>query len=262
VEVAARWADVVQRPEWEVPLDEAALLISAAARPALDVDAQLGRLDDLAARVAPRDPVSLNHVLFTEIGLRGDRDGYYQPVNSYLDRVLDRCLGIPITLAVLLIEVGRRADVSLEAVGMPGHFLVRDPARPEVLLDPFDEGRSLDMAGCERLLRQTTGTTTRLTPDMLAPTGPHAVLARMLSNLDRAFEMRQDRRSLSWVCDLRLALPALALGDRTQLAGRLASLGRLDAAASVLEQVAGAVTSDRVRARLTEQAATFRARLN
>ncbi len=262
MDVPARWADLVRRPEPEVPLDEAALLISAAADPGLDVDAQMARLDDLGARVGSDEPDAVSRLLFGELGLRGDRDGYYQPVNSYLDRVLDRGLGIPITLAVLLVEVGRRAGVVLEAVGMPGHFLVRDPARPGTLIDPFDAGRPLDMAGCERLLHQTTGATARLTPEMLAATGAHAVLARMLANLDRAFEMAQDRRSLSWVCDLRLALPAATMGDRTQLAGRLASLGRLDVAASVLEQVAGAVTSERVRARLVEQAGTFRARLN
>lgn len=245
-----------------MPLDEAALLISATAQGDLDVGAQLRRLDDLAGRVVPGDLASLNHVLYTETGLRGDREGYYHPDNSFLDRVLDRRLGIPITLAVVLIEVGRRAGVTLEAVGMPGHFLVRDPSIPHALLDPFDGGRLLDLAACERLLHQTTGATTRLTPEMLAATGPHAILARMLSNLDRAFEMRQERMSLSWVCELRLALPSASMGDRTQLAGRLASLGRLDVAASVLEQVAATVTSERVRARLTEQAGSFRARLN
>ncbi|MDA8045945.1 MAG: transglutaminase-like domain-containing protein, partial [Actinomycetota bacterium] len=136
MDVPARWADLVRRPEPEVPLDEAALLISAAADPGLDVDAQMARLDDLGARVGSDEPDAVSRLLFGELGLRGDRDGYYQPVNSYLDRVLDRGLGIPITLAVLLVEVGRRAGVVLEAVGMPGHFLVRDPARPGTLIDP------------------------------------------------------------------------------------------------------------------------------
>lgn len=253
---------MVQRPEAEVPLDEAALLISAAAQPDLDVTGQLERLDGIAQRVTTGDLASLNRVLFEEVGLRGDRDGYYDPFNSYLDRVLDRGLGIPITLAVLQIEVGRRSGVVLEGVGMPGHFLVRDPARPTTLMDPFRSGRSMAVADCQRLLRETTGSPSRLTPEMLSTTGTHAVLARMLANLDRVFEMKQDRRALSWVCTLRLALPATAMGDRTQLAARLAGLGRLDTAASVLEQVAGEVGSERVRTRLLEQAEAFRARLN
>ena len=249
---------MVQRPEAEVPLDEAALLISAAAQPDLDVAGQLERLDGIAHRVTAGDLASLNRVLFDEVGLRGDRDGYYDPFNSYLDRGL----GIPITLAVLQIEVGRRSGVVLEGVGMPGHFLVRDPARPMTLMDPFRSGRSMAAADCQRLLRDTTGSPARLTPEMLSTTGTHAVLARMLANLDRVFEMKQDRRALSWVCTLRLALPATAMGDRTQLAARLAGLGRLDTAASLLEQVAGEVGSERVRTRLLEQAEAFRARLN
>ncbi len=258
----ARWVELVQRPEAEVPLDEAALLISASANPALDVAAQLGRLDELGGRVGRPELGPLIGLVYGELGVAGNRDGYYDPANSYLDQVLDRRLGIPISMAVLLIEIGRRAGVRLEAVGMPGHFLVRDPARADQLIDPFEQGRRLDRPACEELLQAATGQATRLTPEMLAPTGAHSILARMLANLDRCFELRQDRRSLSWVCDLRIAVPGAAPTDRTQLAGRLATLGRFDSAADLLEQVAGRVGSERVQSRLMEQASAFRARLN
>ena len=109
----------MELPESVVPLDEAALLISAHANPALDVAAQLRRLDRLATRVERADSSGLCRLLFEQLGLRGDRERYDDPVNSYLDQVLERRRGIPISLSVLLIEVGRRCGVCLEAVGMP-----------------------------------------------------------------------------------------------------------------------------------------------
>jgi regulator of sirC expression with transglutaminase-like and TPR domain len=261
VDVLGRWAETIRRPEAEVPLDEAALLISACAQPQLDVDAQLHRLDRLAEGIGAADTASVCHLLFDQLGLRGDRDGYDEPANSYLDRVLDRRLGIPISLSVLLVEIGRRCGVRLEPVGMPGHFLVRDPADPEALLDPFDRGRRLDRAGAEQLLRLTTGEDARLTPEKLATTGTHTILARMLANLDRSFERRRDRASLAWVCDLRLELPQAALGDRLQLAMRLGALGRFHVAATVLEETA-TVQPEETRDRLLREALSLRARLN
>lgn len=249
-------------PEEAVPLDEAALLISASANPALDVDEQLIRLDRIAAKVDTADAPSLCRLLFEEFGLRGDRDGYDEPVNSYLDQVLDRRLGIPISLSVILIEVGRRCGLQLEPVGMPGHFLVRDPADPEVLIDAFDSGRKLDHAACQELLSSVTGGTTSLTPDMLGATGRWATLSRMLANLDRSFDQRGDRASLTWVSELRARIPKAALADRTQLAGRLAALGRFDAGAAVLEEAAAAARIPRVQQRLLSDARTLRARLN
>lgn len=245
-----------------MPLDEAALCIAAAARPGLDVAGQLARLDDLAARIKQPDTSEVARVLFDEVGLRGDQDSYDDPDNSFLDRVLDRRRGIPISLSVIMIEVARRGGVTLEPVGMPGHFLVRDPAAPSELIDAFDGGRRLDRAACEVLLRRVTGATSGLTPAMLAPTGTRAVLARMLANLDRSYADREDRPSLGWVCDLRLALPGAPVGDRTQLAARLASLGRFDVAAGVLEAAARTVSAERVSQRLRQEAESLRARLN
>jgi regulator of sirC expression with transglutaminase-like and TPR domain len=250
-------------PEDRVPLDEAALLISARANPALGVEAQLRRLQELAGRVGRADVSALCRLLFEELGLRGDREHYDDPANSYIDRVLDRRLGLPITLSVLLIEVGRRCGVRLEAVGMPGHFLVRDPTAPDQLIDAFDRGRRLGHPACELLLRAAVGGGAQLTPDMLAATGPWATLARMLANLDRTFARRRDRESLAWVSDLRMSIPHASLGDRTHLADRLVALGRFDAAATVLEGAAARATSELpVRSRLLAEASALRARLN
>lgn len=262
MDVLDRWSELVQRPEPEVRLDAAALLISECANPDLDVAGQLARLDSIAAGVGRPDVADLCQVLFDELDLTGDEESYDDPANSYLDQVLDRRRGIPITLAVLMIEVGRRCGVELEGVGMPGHFLVRDPSRPEELIDAFRGGRRLDRAGCERLFHSSTGGSGPLTPEMLGAAGPHAILARMLANLDASFMRRNDRKSLTWLCELRTRLPAASVGDRAQLASRLAVLGRFDTAASVLEEASEASQAERVRDRMLAEATSLRARLN
>jgi regulator of sirC expression with transglutaminase-like and TPR domain len=262
VEVLARWSELMKRPEDGIPLDEAAMLISAQANPSLRLAEQLRRLDEIAGQVDRADVASVSRVLFERLGLRGDRDAYDDPLNSYIDRVLDRRLGIPISLSVLMIEIGRRCGVRLEAVGMPGHFLVRDPSAADQLIDPFDQGRRLNREECERLLHATTGQVSELTPEMLATTGPRAILTRMLVNLDRSFERRGDRAALAWVSEMRMAIPQVSLADRRQLAARLAYLGRFDTAAAVLEGAATDVADSPVRQRLLHEASTIRARLN
>lgn len=257
-----RWADVVQRPEGEVDLGRAALLISASADPTLDVGSQLARLDRIAARVGRPDTAAVCDLLFEEMRLRGDDRTYGDPANSYLDRVLDRGVGIPISLSVLLLEVGARCGVRLEGVSMPGHFLVRDPADPGQLIDPFAGGRRIGRPECERLMRLTTGSPVALTDGMLEAAGSHSILARMLANLDRIFEERADGRSLVWVSELRRRLPGAPVGDRIQLASRLSALGHFGAAADVLDDTAGRLAGGPARDRITARALTLRARLN
>jgi regulator of sirC expression with transglutaminase-like and TPR domain len=195
------------------------------------------------------------------MGLRGD-DDYDDPRNSFLDQVLARRRGIPISLSVVLIEIGRRCGLRLQGVGMPGHFLVRDPAWPEVFIDAFHGGRRLDRSGCERLLQAVTGTRHQLTQEMLATTGPRAILARMLANLDRSFGRRGDGKALSWVCTLRMGIPELPAADRLQLANRLAGLGRFNDAAALLEYLADEQAAGDLQSRLRSDAAILRARLN
>jgi regulator of sirC expression with transglutaminase-like and TPR domain len=231
----ARFAELVARADDEIPLDEAALLIAAHARPELDVAAELGRLDELAAGCKEPTLDALAHRLFDELGFRGNAEDYQDPDNSYLDQVLRRRLGIPISLSVLTIEVGRRLGVMLDGVGMPGHFLVRHRTDPNTFLDPFGGGRRLDVAGCQDIFTALGGTGWQ--DSYVAPVGARAILARTLLNLQGVF-LPVDLRSASWVLELRLTIPGLAVADRLGLARALGSMGQFGAAAAALDRVA------------------------
>ena len=253
----------MERPERNLPLDEAALVIAAVADPNLDVPAQLSRLDDVAAQIGTADTERVCRLLFETLHLKGDHQSYDDPRNSYLHQILDRRLGIPISLSVLLIEIGRRCGVTLEGVGMPGHFLVRDPSRPDLLIDAFSGGNRLDHAACIRLLHASVGPEVDLRVDMLDPVGPLAILARMLANLDHSFRRRADRSSLLKVTRLRVAIPGLPPADRLASADGLAGLGCHDEAAAILEELAGSpdISAESARA-LRARAQSLLAALN
>jgi regulator of sirC expression with transglutaminase-like and TPR domain len=258
----ARWRELLQRRV--VPLDEAALLVSAHASPGLDVAAQLRRLDQLAGRVAaPKSTDAVVDLLFRRVGLLGDTATYTDPRNSYLDQVLDRRLGIPISLSILLIEVGRRCGLELEGVGMPGHFLVRDRADPDQLIDAFGGGRRLDPAACRALFDAVVGPGVAYDHSALAASGTRAILARVLANLDRSFRERGDLGGLGWVTTLRLAMPALPVALRVDLAATLGELGRCGEELAVLHDALAlpelpAVLVAEIRRRM----ATAQSRLN
>ncbi|HEV3364344.1 MAG TPA: transglutaminase-like domain-containing protein [Acidimicrobiia bacterium] len=250
--LTARFAALVTRPDDEIPLDEAALLIAAHARPDLDIAAELARLDSLAAGCKEPTLDGLTHHLFDELGFRGNTENYGDPANSYLDQVLRRRLGIPITLSVVTMEVGRRLGVSLDGVGMPGHFLVRHRTDPDIFLDPFGGGRRLDAAGCQAIFRSLGGTDPGdrgRPPDsggvshlqwqesFLAPVGARVILTRMLLNLQGVF-LPADLRSATWVLELRLTIPGLPVPDRLGLARALGSLGQFGSAAAALDRIA------------------------
>jgi regulator of sirC expression with transglutaminase-like and TPR domain len=254
----AHFADLVARPDDEIPLDEAALLIAYHARPELDIGAELARLDDLAATCDPPTFDGLVRHLFGDLGFHGNTDHYREPDNSYLDQVLRRRVGIPISLSVLTMEVGRRLGVPLDGVGMPGHFLVRHRADPATFLDPFGGGRRLDAAACREIFTTLGGTA--WSDDYLAPVGPRAILTRMLLNLQGLF-LPSDLRSAAWVLQLRLAIPGLALPDRLGLARALGSLGRFGAAAGELDKVAEGLPDDEATT-IRAEAQALRARAN
>jgi regulator of sirC expression with transglutaminase-like and TPR domain len=214
VEHRQRFAEAVAAPDDELPLDLAWALITAHAHPAVDPDALLAELDRLAAGCREPTLDGLLHLLFVEQGFVGNQDDYYDPANSYLDDVLDRHLGIPITLAVLTMEVGRRVGVPVAGVGLPGHFLLRDEVDPGVFIDPFRGGELLDQQGCLALVQRLHGPGTALDPTWLEPVGPRAILERMLANLVRVFEQRGDAADLLWARDLQAEL-AGAKGDPT-----------------------------------------------
>jgi regulator of sirC expression with transglutaminase-like and TPR domain len=232
------WKELVNRPEGEIPLDEASFVIAAQAEPDLDVAAQIARLDDLAAPLGRATTEQVCRLVFGSLGFRGDHETYDDPRNSFLNRVLDRQLGIPISLSVLLMEIGRRCGVHLEGVGMPGHFLVRDPDRPDLLIDAFSGGRRLHPDACAQLLQTVVGSEVALQPALLAPVGTRAILARMLANLDQSFRRRENRHGARWATRLRAAIPGLPTVEQIAMAESLAGLGCHEEAASLLEELA------------------------
>jgi regulator of sirC expression with transglutaminase-like and TPR domain len=260
MDATARFAALVARPPADVPLDEAALVLAQHARPDLDVAVALRALDDLATRSGASTFGALREHLFVVEGFRGDVEHYSDPANSFLDRVLERRLGIPISLSVLTAAVGARVGVDVVAIGMPGHFLVRDASAPDEFCDPFHGGRVLDVDGCRALFDRVHGGARGFELSMLAPVSSHAVLARMLTNLEHG-PLARDRASLAWMVDLHLVLPGLGAGDRLALARHLRALGRFVEAAEQLEVVAASMSEGAVPS-VRSEARALRARLN
>jgi regulator of sirC expression with transglutaminase-like and TPR domain len=258
-----RFAAIVHAPAAELAgrLDEAALLIAAHARPKLDIDAYRQRLDELAA--ACDEPVVAEVVrrLFAEEGFRGNDEDYYDPRNSYLDQVLDRRIGIPITLAVVFLEVGRRLGIPLAGVSMPGHFLVRLLGEPPVILDPFAGGRMLSYSECEERFHAVQGPGVRFEPEYLAPVSALAIVRRMLANLRQVHLVRHDSVGAEWVMRLRGLLPEATIEERAERAGALVALARFDEAATVLEDLAEEAPEQKATS-LVAKAKRLRARLN
>jgi regulator of sirC expression with transglutaminase-like and TPR domain len=157
------------------------------------VDKTLGELTRWANAIddrlgGARAPVAIAETisgfLFNELGFRPNRDAYYQPANSHLSQVVERRLGIPISLSLLYMGIGHRLRAPMAGIGFPGHFLLRiGDERKGILADPFGLGRVLDRAGAEALLHQYCGPTSQLQPSHLQPLSPNGTLARMQRNL-------------------------------------------------------------------------------
>lgn len=264
-----RWAELASRPDERFALDEAALIIAAHIDPATDVDAELSRLDALASTCRDQSLEGLSDLLFDRLGLRGDTLAYDDPANSALPQVLNRGIGIPISLSVLMIEVGRRLGVACEGVGLPGHFLVRhvsEHGATPVLIDPFGAGRHLDAAACRAMFTSIKGSAGSWSPDLLAATPPMAITVRMLANLTASYTRRDDLAGRRWVAELRSALHERSPNQRLIVASELAQTGAFDAAAEILTATADHL--DRAggdhpdATRLRAQARGVRARLN
>jgi regulator of sirC expression with transglutaminase-like and TPR domain len=189
----ARFAEVVSREEDFIDLAEAALLIAAEEYPGLDVALYLNKLDEMGdlarERVASSETALgfisvINAVLFDDIGFRGNTESYYDPRNSYLNEVIDRRTGIPITLTLVYMEVARRIGFPVYGVGMPSHFIAKhcSPAG-DIYIDAFKRGRVLGEAGCAELLSEVTAGRVKLDPNHLLAVTKKQLLTRMLSNL-------------------------------------------------------------------------------
>jgi regulator of sirC expression with transglutaminase-like and TPR domain len=205
-------------------LARGALVIARIGHPGLVPEPALAALDALAAGVRPRlDPgdslehraAVLTHYLFEECGYHGNRDDYYDPRNSFLNDVLERRTGIPITLAVVLLEVAGRVGVPLEGVGFPGHFLVRVAGEADApLLDPFFGGRRIDHEELRDRLRAfysagggpVGGNLQRALPQALQTTGPLGILTRVLGNLMAIYRERECHEQALATVELLLVL--------------------------------------------------------
>ncbi|MFP5319369.1 MAG: SirB1 family protein [Acidimicrobiia bacterium] len=257
----ARFAELVEGPEDELPLDRAALLIAAHAYPDLDVDAHLAELDDLAARCPDRSFEGWRRYLFEDLRFTGDVEDYYDPANSFLNEVLRRRTGLPITLSVLGMEVGRRLGVPLVGVSMPGHFLLEHVgAATRTWVDPFSGGRVLDRAGCEERFHLVNGASTPFLETYLEPVRPRAILGRMLANLKAIYANRGNLEGLAWVFALRLSIPGTPALERRDLARVLGSTGQFVQAAEALEDLAESLPGQATS--LLAEAQALRARLN
>ncbi|CAN5901353.1 SirB1 family protein [soil metagenome] len=229
--------EIVNQPEDRIDLGRAALAIAAADHPDLDPQEWLSLLDDYAYGVNDLD--SLRRRMFTELGFDGETDNYYEPESSFLDVAIKRRRGIPITLSVLMMEVGRRAGIKLEGIGMPGHFLVRSPLTGDYI-DPFFKGELMDEAGVEARFRRVGGmpAEVRFGPGMRPVAGKQEILARMLNNLKAIYRARSDGRSLEWVLRMRLALPIIPRDEVRDLGEALALQGRVREGADEVMAVA------------------------
>lgn len=265
MDAVARFTELVGAPD--PPLDRAALALAAGAgvtdgaeldRGSRDIDRGLAELDRLAVGVTSLD--GLVHKLFVQEAFAGNGKDYYDPRNSLLPHVLRRRLGIPITLAVVTIEVGRRAGIALEGVGMPGHFLVR-AVGTHTHLDVFAGGATLTAADCEARFRTAAGPGVPFGPHLLTPTPTRAILVRMLENLRGIYRARRSPADLEWVLRMRLALPGAGMPERLELAAALGDQARWIDGAKLLERYAhgaGAAQAEK----LANAARGLRAHLN
>jgi regulator of sirC expression with transglutaminase-like and TPR domain len=231
----AAFQEVAGGDEQHLDLGRAALAIARIEHPALSVDRQVARLDDLAARSAAADTADpqaalerLLAFLFEDEGFRGNAEEYYDPRNSCLNDVLDRKLGIPITLSILTMEVGRRVGIEVAGVGLPGHFIVSASlGARRIFLDPFNGGVVLTPAQAEEVASRAVGKPVKLAEEHWAPCGKRQILVRMLRNLKGIYARREDWGRALAVVDRLLVLDAespVHLRDRGTVLVRLRRL--------------------------------------
>lgn len=202
----ASFAQIAELPEAEIDLAAAALLIAQGEYPQLQIDPYLRLLDEYADLVRARLPEGatpeltlgrLNQFLFEQLGFAGNATDFYDPRNSFLNEVIDRKLGIPISISIVYLEVGQRLGLPLTGVSFPGHFLVKMPIEAGTLvLDPFNAGITLDLDDLQRRLQTTYGADTDAakTPlnTLLAAATKKDILLRMLRNLKGVYVHKND----------------------------------------------------------------------
>jgi regulator of sirC expression with transglutaminase-like and TPR domain len=262
------FAALVALPDDAIDLGHASLLIAREEYPDLDVGRYLSRLDAMAADISPRlkegeGPRSrvahLNRLLFEEMGFQGNREEYFDPRNSFLNDVLDRRIGIPISLCTVYLEVGRRIGCPLAGVAFPGHFLVRlggVSGAPDILIDPFNRGRLMNEEDCRALLLEMYKGQLEYRPEFLKRAMNREILERMLNNLKGIYQQRREFHMALKIQQLVLCLEPDrpdALRDRGLIHYRLALIA--EAAADLdryLSLAPDAPDAPQIRTRLDE----------
>lgn len=231
------------------PLGTSLLLLSASLSGREDATTiGTGLLDELAAGVEEHTVTGLVHHVFDTAKFRGDVDDYHAPANSFLDQVLERRLGMPITLSAVVAEVGSRIGLNMHLVGMPGHVLVGLDGRPDAYIDAFG-GTELDEDGVRQRFASIFGSDADLAPRALQPIDTAAVITRVCNNLTRSWTER-DPASLNRLLDVRSELPT-SIRERQMLIGMAEGRGRFDLAARLRTSIDPTdPTIDRLWARL------------
>jgi regulator of sirC expression with transglutaminase-like and TPR domain len=264
------FAEHMREPDERIDLARSALLIAAEEYPALDISRYLERLDELAREVAPRlgearsaaERVAvLNRFLFAERGFAGNRTHYEDPRNSFLNEVLDRCAGIPITLSLVYMEVARRAGVEVDGVGFPGHFLVKHGDPAPIVVDAFFQ-TVLTREECQVRLAAALGAAAQLRPELhLRKAGAREILVRLLGNLKVLYVRSADfGRALACCERILLVAPDAPheLRDRGLVYEKLECFG---AATADLERFLELAPDDESAAAVRERLASLRPRL-
>jgi regulator of sirC expression with transglutaminase-like and TPR domain len=213
-----RFYQEIQQPDEQIDLARAALYLAQEEYPQLDPEEYLNALDVMADDVRERLPAeryplrivqTLNRYLYEDLGFAGNATQYYDPRNSYLNDVIERRRGIPITLSLVYLEVAKRIEFPMVGVGMPGHFLIRPAVEAmEIFVDPFHQGAVMFAEDCQERLSQIYEQPVELRPEFLQAVGHRHFLARMLTNLKMIYLNQQDLpRSLSAIERILLLFP-------------------------------------------------------
>jgi regulator of sirC expression with transglutaminase-like and TPR domain len=225
-EARQRFSKIVRRPDDEINLAEATLLIAAGQGSDAHTELSLAQLATIAHRVEmllrfegitepeimPAETVAIiNRVLFEEEGFTGNRENYYDAENSYLDRVLVRRTGIPITLSIVYMEIARQTGLTMQGIGLPGHFVVGywsplGGAMPDLILDPYNNGRLLTLEECAHRVHAAYGEDIRFTPEWLQPMSNRQILARVLNNLKHIYMSLDQHREALRIIDMLLVV--------------------------------------------------------
>lgn len=206
----------IEQPESKIDLATASLYYAQAEYPQLDLDKYLNFLEEIASEIKTQIPAELyplkviktiNQYLFTELGFHGNSEDYYDPLNSYLNQVIERRRGIPITLSVIYLAIAKRIGFPMVGIGMPEHFIIRPEfAEVGIFVDPFNQGEIMFKEDCLVMLTEIYPEPITLQPQFFEPVSKRQILARMLNNLKFIYA---EQGNLAKVLDMIHALLSL-----------------------------------------------------